>query len=208
MNTDNNEISQEESIRWMVARVKPRAEKQVVKNLKGISLPDVTMSKKLLHVDACLIKVKRKWSDRTKLVEVPAIPGYVFVRFDDSLTLRQQADLLVKINYTPGLLRLLQRPGYNRFSLEGIEMVSNREIIIFKELATEIGNPIELSEEEELAKIKVNKTVVFREGVLADMGVEFKVDDMRRNEPTLFIGKGIFQNAHIRVSKASIKAID
>ena len=56
---------------WYACRTNPRAEKKVARLLEGAGfewfLP--------------LIEEERRWSDRTKVIEVPLFPGYVFARF-------------------------------------------------------------------------------------------------------------------------------
>jgi transcription antitermination factor NusG len=54
---------------WHVLYVKSRHEKKVLEALKKLSL----------EAFLPLVKTKKKWSDRTKIVELPLIPSYVFV---------------------------------------------------------------------------------------------------------------------------------
>jgi len=58
------------NISWFVLRVKTRHEKKVVELLErqGFKVYNPT------------IKVKRKWSDRIKTIDLPAIPGIIFVQ--------------------------------------------------------------------------------------------------------------------------------
>ena len=55
---------------WFVLKVKPRHEKKVSDLLENLST-------KIYYPT---IKVFRKWSDRVKKVEIPAIPGIIFVK--------------------------------------------------------------------------------------------------------------------------------
>lgn len=50
-----------------------------------------------------LIKVKRKWSDRDKIVKVPLLPGYVFVK--------AMPDMFSKIYSLPGFVRFVTFDG-------------------------------------------------------------------------------------------------
>ncbi|PTX61362.1 transcription antitermination protein nusG [Kordia periserrulae] len=54
---------------WHVLYVKSRHEKKVLDALIKLSLETFLP----------LIKTKKKWSDRTKIVELPLIPSYIFV---------------------------------------------------------------------------------------------------------------------------------
>jgi transcription antitermination factor NusG len=75
---------------WFVVVVKPRHEKSVSKNfeIKGIeSLVPMTLA-------------RRKWSDRTKEVELPLFPGYVFCTFDPTLR--------VTVLNTPGVFEIVR----------------------------------------------------------------------------------------------------
>ena len=74
---------------WYAVQVRPRHEKKVEEALvrKGYE---------------CLLpiyRVKRKWSDRTKTLELPLFPGYVFSRFDVQVRL--------PILKTPGVLGIV-----------------------------------------------------------------------------------------------------
>lgn len=57
---------------WIAVRSKPRAEKVAFEEL----------SKKGIETFLPLIKVKRKWSDRMKWVEVPLFSSYLFARIE------------------------------------------------------------------------------------------------------------------------------
>jgi transcription antitermination factor NusG len=57
----------------------------------------------------------RRWSDRTKLVELPLFPGYTFVRME------AEPELLIKVLRLPGMVRFVT---YGR----GLVAVPNEEI--------------------------------------------------------------------------------
>jgi transcription antitermination factor NusG len=63
----------------------------------------------------------RRWSDRTKLVELPLFPGYTFVRME------AEPELLIKV---------LRLPGLVRFVTSGRELVAvpNEEIDVVRTL--------------------------------------------------------------------------
>lgn len=83
-----------DQVRWFALQVRPRAEKFVA----GL------LSYKGFEQFLPLYRMRRRWSDRTKDVELPLFSGYVFARFNP----------LVKapIVSTPGVIRLV---GNGRF---------------------------------------------------------------------------------------------
>jgi len=60
--------------RWMAIYTQPRAEKKV----------DLRLKEQEIDSYLPLKKVKRKWSDRTKIIELPLISSYVFVKCTNS----------------------------------------------------------------------------------------------------------------------------
>ncbi len=99
---------------WKVVYVAPRAEKKVAKKLTELGIENY------LPIN----REKRKWSDRMKWVELPMIPGYVFVRpnsIQRDQVLQQTAVLnYVRYNRTDAIvkdyeikaLRSIQDKGY------------------------------------------------------------------------------------------------
>ena len=63
----NNSIH---NISWFVLRVKSRHENKVAKLLESLNFKIYNPT----------IKVKRKWSDRIKTINLPAIPGVLFIQ--------------------------------------------------------------------------------------------------------------------------------
>ena len=63
----NNSIH---NISWYVLRVKSRHENKVAKLLESLNF----------KIYNPIIKVKRKWSDRIKTIDLPAIPGIIFIQ--------------------------------------------------------------------------------------------------------------------------------
>jgi hypothetical protein len=58
------------SLEWFVLRVKPKHEKKVTQLLLELNFQAYNP----------IVKVKRKWSDRIKTIELPAIPGMIFIK--------------------------------------------------------------------------------------------------------------------------------
>lgn len=215
------------SFQWMIVRVKPRFEKKFETILQELTPNDEPHSEGFLRpasspqqfpaggsevlpyimATALTFTTTHKWSDRIKKVELPAINGYVFFHFAEGLNASCIIRLLTKIHYTPGFLYLLTHPGQSSFSPEGLATVSDFDLQVLQAAAQQSGNSLQPSEPEE-PTITKGKLVRFREGPLAELGVQFRVDDMRRNEPTLFISKGIFMNARFTVSKEKLELVD
>ena len=74
---------------WFALRVRPNYEKPVAAALRG----------KGFHEFLPLVRTKRQWSDRVKVMDLPLFPGYLFCRLD----LEERMPLLT----TPGFLYLV-----------------------------------------------------------------------------------------------------
>jgi len=75
--------------RWFAVRVRSRCEKAAAAALEGRDI----------EVCAAVSLQRRMWSDRTKLLEVPLFPGYIFAFFD---SLRRQTVLT-----SPGVISIV-----------------------------------------------------------------------------------------------------
>jgi transcription antitermination factor NusG len=62
---------------WFALSVVPRKEKATASTLRAKGYEDFLP----------MYSMKRRWSDRTKVVEMPLFPGYVFCRFDPAVRL-------------------------------------------------------------------------------------------------------------------------
>lgn len=78
---------------WRVIQTRSRSEKKAAAFIKAMGAP----------VYLPLIKTKKQWSDRVKLVEEPLFPGYLFARFDEA----QRYPLL----NMPGIVRIVSFGG-------------------------------------------------------------------------------------------------
>lgn len=56
--------------KWYVLYTRPKAEKKLKQNLDKMSISSYLP----------LLKVKKKWSDRYKWLDIPLFPGYIFVK--------------------------------------------------------------------------------------------------------------------------------
>ena len=75
--------------RWYALRIRPRFEKLAATHLRDKGYEEYLP----------LFKSRRRWSDRTKVVELPLFPGYAFCRFD----VRNRLPVLV----APGVLSIV-----------------------------------------------------------------------------------------------------
>lgn len=81
------------SSHWFALRVRSNFEETSYKSLCGTGLEAFLPS----------VKIRRRWSDRVKVVNQPLFPGYVFSRFDPT----QRADIL----RTPGVVHVVSSGG-------------------------------------------------------------------------------------------------
>ena len=63
---------------WFALRVRPKHERAVATNLSTLGFDEYVP----------LQKVRRRWSDRVKILEAPLFPGYIFCRFTYAERLR------------------------------------------------------------------------------------------------------------------------
>ena len=80
-------ISTNRSYKWFAVYTKSRAEKKL----------HAELIKKGIETYLPLLKIKRQWCDRVKIVEEPLLPGYIFVRVSN----KEYFEVIV----TPGAIR-------------------------------------------------------------------------------------------------------
>lgn len=78
---------------WFAVQVTPRHEKKV----------DAILQQQNYGHFLPMCRMRRKWSDRVKVIEQPLFPGYVFVR--------TQSCSVGKVHRTPGIIRILSFGG-------------------------------------------------------------------------------------------------
>ncbi|MCF7885833.1 MAG: UpxY family transcription antiterminator [Candidatus Marinimicrobia bacterium] len=114
--------------RWYALYTKPRAEKKVKGRLKS----------KGFNVFLPLKEVERKWSDRTKLVEIPLIRSYVFVNIPliDSLPVLQTSGVVgfvrFKGEYAPipdYQIETLRRTLETKANLEPVDYFQKGQLV-------------------------------------------------------------------------------
>lgn len=135
--------------KWLAIYTRPRWEKKVNELLK----------EKGLESYCPLNKVRRKWSDRVKIVEEPLFKSYVFVKVCD--------DDRSAVRMTPGAINFVYWQGKPA-------VIKEKEISAIKRFLNEYENV----EARSSADLKVNQRVRITDGSLMDQ--EGKVIDLRR----------------------------
>jgi len=93
----------DESNEWFAFRVRPRHEKQV----------SIALREKGFAEFLPLYKSKRQWADRTKIVEMPLFPGYIFCSTNRSM--------IVPVLMTSGVIDVV-RAGTNPLPADKAEI--------------------------------------------------------------------------------------
>ena len=135
--------------KWLAIYTRPRWEKKVNQLLK----------EKGLESYCPLNKVRRKWSDRVKIVEEPLFKSYVFVKVSD--------DDRTAVRMTSGAINFVYWQGKPA-------VIKEKEISAIKRFLDEYENV----EARSSAELKVNQRVRITDGSLMDQ--EGKVIDLRR----------------------------
>ena len=135
--------------KWLAIYTRPRWEKKVNQLLK----------EKGVESYCPLNKVRRKWSDRVKIVEEPLFKSYVFVKVCD--------DDRSAVRMTPGAINFVYWQGKPA-------VIKEKEISAIKRFLDEYENV----EARSSADLKVNQRVRVTDGSLMDQ--EGKVIDLRR----------------------------
>ena len=97
-------------IPWYAVRVRPNYEKPVAAALRGKGFQEFLP----------LIRSKRQWSDRVKIMDLPLFPGYLFCR----LNLEERLPLLT----TPGFLYLVG-VGKNPEPVDEVEIAGIQAVL-------------------------------------------------------------------------------
>ena len=133
--------------RWLAIYTRPRWEKKV----------NQLLFEKGLECYCPLNKVRRKWSDRVKVIEEPLFRSYVFVKVSD--------ENRATVRMTPGAINFVYWQGKPA-------VIKEKEIIAIKRFLGEYENV-----EVRSMDLKVNQRVRITNGTLMDY--EGKVLDVR-----------------------------
>jgi transcription antitermination factor NusG len=133
--------------KWLAIYTRPRWEKKV----------NQLLAEKGLEAYCPLNKVRRKWSDRVKMVEEPLFKSYVFVKISD--------EDRTAVRMTPGAINFVYWQGKPA-------VIKEKEIVAIKRFLNEYENV-----QVQPVDIKVNQRVRITNGTLMDQ--EGKVLDIR-----------------------------
>jgi transcription antitermination factor NusG len=157
--------------KWLAVYTRPRWEKKV----------NQLLLEKGLESYCPLNKVRRKWSDRVKLVEEPLFKSYVFVKVSD--------EDRSTVRMTSGAINFVYWQGKPA-------VIKEKEILAIKRFLDEYENV----EARSAADIKVNQRVRITNGSLMDQ--EGKVIDIRHKTARVAIDSlGYILVAHIDRTK-------
>lgn len=156
--------------KWLAIYTRPRWEKKV----------NQLLTEKGLESYCPLNKVRRKWSDRVKVVEEPLFKSYVFVKVGD--------EDRTAVRMTPGAINFVYWQGKPA-------VIREKEIIAIKRFLDEYENV-----EVQTLELKVNQRVRITNGTLMDH--EGKVLDIRHKTAKIAIDSlGYILVAYIDRSK-------
>lgn len=157
--------------KWLAVYTRPRWEKKV----------NQLLTEKGLESYCPLNKVRRKWSDRVKIVEEPLFKSYVFVKVSD--------EDRSAVRMTAGAINFVYWQGKPA-------VIKEKEILAIKRFLDEYENV----EARSATDIKVNQRVRITNGSLMDQ--EGKVIDLRHKTARVAIDSlGYILVAHIDRSK-------
>jgi transcription antitermination factor NusG len=156
--------------KWLAIYTRPRWEKKV----------NLLLTEKGLESYCPLNKVRRKWSDRVKVVEEPLFKSYVFVKVCD--------DDRTAVRMTPGAINFVYWDGKPA-------VIREKEIVAIKRFLNEYEN-VQVQQ----LDIKLNQRVRIINGTLMDQ--EGKVLDIRHKTVKVAIDSlGYILVAYIERSK-------
>jgi transcription antitermination factor NusG len=159
---------------WFAIRVKPNYEKPVLATLRG----------KGFEPYLPLLRTRRQWSDRVKMMDLPLFPGYLFCRLD----LQDRMPLVT----TPGFLYIVG-VGKNP------EPVDDKEIEAISAVLRS-GLPVKAH-----TSLKVGQSVELQRGPLRGLhGVLTKIADQHR----LYVAVTLLQRSiSVEVEPDWVKAV-
>ncbi len=140
---------------WFVIYTKSNSEKKVAEKL----------SEKGIEVYCPLIQKERKWSDRTRIIEVPLFRSYCFVNLEE-----KERHLVFEVHGVVRYLYWLKKPA----------IVKQEEIDVIKNLLNNFDH-----DALELVDININDLILINSGPFT--GIEAKVTEKQGMKITVII---------------------
>ncbi len=175
MSFENKEVNFIDEENWYAVYTKPRSEKKLEALLKKFSI----------EVYLPLLKLKKKWSDRTKTISVPLFTSYIFV----------------KVIYRESYLKVLNLPHSVGFvkSYGNPAIIPESEIELIKSVVEEFPDKIKVLETEMLQK---GNEVTIKTGPFA--GRKAIVDRVKNETYVLLEIKTIQKVLKIEIKKENL----
>lgn len=170
MNTDKDKLN------WYVIRTMSRCEKKCLENL----------SKKGIEVFLPIHKVRKRWSDRIKVIEEPLFNGYIFVHIQD----HQRYDVL----NTSGVFNFVQFKGE-------FAQISELEI-------TGIRNALTQNVDLEVVEIdlEIGEEILIKSGPFS--GIYAKLIEVKNKYKILVSLEAMGQGIVVEIGKTRIEKFD
>jgi transcription antitermination factor NusG len=97
MNSENKDLNFIDIENWYAVYTKPRSEKKL----------DALLKKFSIEAYLPLLKLKKKWSDRTKIISMPLFTSYIFVR----IVYRESYLKVLNITHAVGFVKSYGNPA-------------------------------------------------------------------------------------------------
>lgn len=156
---------------WLAVYTKPRWEKKVAERIAS----------KGLEVYCPLNKVRKKWSDRYKVVEEPLFKSYVFVKVkeDDQIRIRL-TDGVVNFIYSEGKPAVIREEEINvirRFLREYTDVCLN-PISIEKGIRVRVTSGVLMDREGIVVDVLNKKAFVLLESLGYELSASFDINNL------------------------------
>ncbi len=153
---------------WLAVYTKPRWEKKVAERIAS----------KGLEVYCPLNKVRKKWSDRYKVIEEPLFKSYVFVKIseDDQIRVRL-TDGVVNFVYSEGKPAQIREQEINliRRFLKEYKEVQLNPVILKRGLKVRVKSGVLMDREGIILDIKNKKAYVLLESLGYELTASFEL---------------------------------
>ena len=164
---------------WLAVYTKPRWEKKVAERIAS----------KGLEVYCPLNKVRKKWSDRYKVVEEPLFKSYVFVKILEQDQIRVRlTDGVVNFVYSEGKPAIIYEEEINliRRFLKEYKEVQSKPVVLKKGVKVRVKSGVLMDREGIVIDIQNKKACVLLESLGYELIASFELvglDPININKP-------------------------